>query len=156
MITLKIPPQPAVRVLHMNSHSPSPGGKDYVLLKLNDGTLLAFNGPAYTIRTGGGAVQHPKKSWQEIVSEKTRKGYTVEGEYSQGSWWSRQGHVYSSVRNIPVTPPVSPPTPSPETPKPKVASQPPPKSDLTSQYPVSSLVKEAFASTLSNEWFHVV
>lgn len=96
MITLKNPPHPVQRVLHMNSPSSSFGGKDYVLVLLATGNYWACNGPAMTVRNGGGAVQHPTKTWSEIVKEKTKKGYTVEGEYSAGSWWSRSGEVYKA------------------------------------------------------------
>lgn len=154
MITLKSPPYLAVRVLHLNKNSSSPGGKDYVLIKMANGELWAINGPSHNVRNGGGAVQHPKKSWQEMVTEKSNKGYQVIGEFNQGSWWSSQGYAYTDVQHIPITQPkpVQQPDPDPEPPKPVVRVQQ--HSSIAEQYPLSEKVRQAFAAMpATNEWF---
>ena len=155
MIELKNPPYLAHRVLHMNCSSSSPGGKDYVLFKLADGKLWAVNGPAFNVRSGRGAIQHPNKPWQEMVAEKTRKGYQVIGEYNQGSWWSSSGDVYKDVQHIPVVQPKPQPEPDPEPVKPQTKQRQP--ASLAEQYPVSTLVLKAFeGSSMTNEWFCLI
>lgn len=157
MIRLMSPPRPARRVLHLNSPSTSPGGKDYVLVELDNGELWAVNGTFIQVRNGGGAVQRPKKSWDEVVTEKTRrKNYSVVGEYRYGGpWWSPgRTSVYCDVPNIPITPTSPPPTPEPE-PPPKVAPQPSRQAPtLADQYPVSDLAKSWDAGD-NGEWFAV-
>jgi hypothetical protein len=156
MITLKPPPILARKVLHLNSPSSSSGGKDYVLVSMNNGEYWAINGPANNVRNGGGAVQHPSKSWSEMVSEKSSKGYTVIGEYQNGDWSSWIGETYRNVPNIPVRPSaVSAPIPEPDQPKRPVAVKPAAPLPLTKQYPVSKKVLDAFGSGNSNGWFHI-
>lgn len=161
MITLKSPPLTATRVLHLNCYSSSPGGKDYVLVKMTNGELWGCNGPALTVRNGGGAVQHPRKSWSEIVGEKTGKGYRVIGEYSStgglGAWWSDIGETYASVSNMVITPvPVTPvqtaQTIVPE--QPVVQRKQSEAASLTTQYPLSDKLKSMLGNSGGgNEWF---
>jgi hypothetical protein len=160
MIEFKNPPFSAIRVLHLNKSSQSPGGKDYVLVKMANGELWAINGPSNNVRNGGGAIQHPKKSWQEMVTEKSNKGYQVIGEYVKnhlhGSWWSQDGSIYKDVPNIPIT--LSPPPQSnPEQEPPKTAVRIQQHSSIAEQYPLSDKVRKAFvAMPATNDWFCII
>lgn len=153
MITLKSPPKPAIKALHLNSSSTSPGGKDYVLVWMSGGELWAINGPAFKVRNNGGAVQHPSRSWQDMVAEKTRKGYTVIGEYGQGQWWSQIGAIYVDVPNLATKQPTSEPIPEP---KPKHAVRPQQALTLAEKYPASRLVRDAFKDMQADEWFYLI
>jgi len=155
MIEFKNPPFTAIRVLHLNKSSQSPGGKDYVLIKMANGELWAINGPSNNVRNGGGAIQHPKKSWQEMVNEKTNKGYQVVGEYDKGVWWSPIRAVYKDVQHIPIAQPKSVQPPDPEPLKPVVRVQQ--HSSIAEQYPLSEKVRQAFATMpATNEWFCII
>jgi len=166
MIKLMSPPDVARRVLHMNCPSRSPGGKDYVLVKMFNGNLWACNGPSNLVRNCRGSIQNPSKSWQEVVSEKTNKGYTVVGEYDNltgtggfGSWWSQTGETYAEVLNIPIQPPQpaqqSQPVSTPPKPKPPVQPKQPGATSLAAQYPLNSKLKELWGETPggANDWF---
>lgn len=157
MIKLKNPPYLATQVLHFNKPSPSAGGKDYVLVKMANGEIWAINGPSNVVKNGGGAVQHPKKSWHEMVREKTGKGYEVIGEYHTGSWWSKMGWQYEEVQHIPIPPPKSQKIePEPE-PEPEQKKSPIRHTSLAEQYPVSDMVRKAFSSVPANDdWFCLI
>lgn len=151
MITLKSPPLMARRVLHLNCSSSSPGGKDYVLVEMSNGTLWACNGPAATIRNGGGAVQQPKKSWYEMENEKRGKGYREVGSYSNGKWWGGVAPVYASVQNIPITPSQPQPQQAQPSSSPPVRKQQQ-QSPLSVQYPIGKLTLDLPVGAES-EWF---
>jgi len=157
MITLKNPPRPVNRVLHLNCPSSSPGGKDYILALLDNGELWTVYGSSSDVRNGRGTDRRCDKDWQGILSDKHRKGYREVGEYSVGNWRSRIGEMYAPVPNIPQSQPryQPAPDPKPEPPaKPAVRSQQP--SSLAEQYPVSSLVRKAFKDVQADEWFCII
>lgn len=157
MITLKSPPKPAIRALHLNCPSTSPGGKDYVLVWMPGGELWAINGKAIQVRNNGGTVRYPSKSWQAMVAEKTREGYTVIGEYNQGQWWSQNSDIYVDVPNLATTQPTPQPAPEPiPEPKPKPAVRPQQAPALAEKYPASRLVRDAFKDTPADEWFCLI
>jgi len=164
MITLMSPPVTATKILHFNCPSKSPGGKDYVLVRMANGELWACNGPSSLVRNCRGSIQNPKKTWSEMVNEKQNKGYVVVGEYAIrsggfGAWWSQTGESYAEVLNIPIQPPqtaqqarmaITPPKP-----KPPVQPKPPEATSLAAQYPLNRKVKELWGETPGggNDWF---
>lgn len=156
MITLKSPPRPANRALHLNCPSSSPGGKDYVLVLMDNGELWTIYGSASDVRNGRGVERRCDKDWWGVLNEKQRKGYREIGEYSAGSWRSTIGETYRAIPNFPLSQASSPspqPKPKPEPkPRPAVQAQQQP-AKIAEQYPVTDLVRKAFKDTQADEWF---
>lgn len=156
MIKLMSPPGMAKHVLHLNCPSRSVGGKDYVLVKMFDGRLWVCYGPANQVRNCSGRIQDPIRTWQALVDEKTRKGYTVVGEYfnhvgtgGSGVWNSSM--TYAHVQNIPIQPPQ---TTQPQPPHTAVQPKQPTEMSLADRYPLSRRVKEMWGNCKGgSDWF---